>query len=1274
MGKKRLPLICILVILLNVASAAAISFVYQVDEHNRIISYEGSPNNGVCTGAIGTNSCSICPAGVPCSVLGQGGCQDGEYWRTGTYATFNDTFGYGGRFSIIGGEYVQCFLNGVNFQNHYTHNNCGAFGTYDYAGSLLINGNNSFVCRVTGGGSDEDSGIRMARFSHIIARTPGTGTVKVKDKEILLGTIEELISPNIYQATTAWIAEVKSPQPNVMVWTGNKDEYTRKETTDKTDEVWACADTDSNNQCDYQQGGACLSAGGDWYMGYCCGTTFPCGYAPGIRTFNTVYVKSGTGGVLTNVRTTTATGYTATQLEAIYYRNFVSYAYIRTTPATGYTKLNQSIIYIDYNTYSTAMVRVSGTPGTGYTPVKLFEDHSIKAWCGNNSQNEWEWAVANDTGAVHNLSNCPGAILVGTGQQLAQCGTDLVDSVAPFDPSGFLSFSLGTGTRDYYCDEAAESLTECAGNLPPFSGGPYHETGEILDVSGTEYYCASDGDYTTDLDSKDKESCEGAGFNWTGNKCCSEADDPSETYEDPGGSGACWDKEYLHNGEIANDGTAFVYNGTIQGCTSAQSLPCVNPPSGMQRWFTGDNTAADHTGQGGALIGTPVYGTGLVDGAFVFSGTSKLDAQAGGYSSFWGANQDFTIDAWIKPKAQDPVLAARVLFFGRSIACLGGASSCSQGDGISIYHAPRGDLVFTIISSGVNHIASVYDPANHGPSFWDDTWHHVAFTRQGSTMKTYIDGTLIGGNAAYTSAGVASASVPPSVSVGGHGPVGTSPGEYFNGSMDEVEFFTRALSQSEIQAIYAAKSYGKCKSGSGTTGGLPHPNPVCTVFPAGSASGEVFCSNAGEWKHDNSNSNRSILKSVNWTIPSDQLEQDCCSKSSCWTGDEAKGVGGCQLNQTNDGTSLNYFGFRCEDGVWIYRVQRFTPNKQFAGYCATNSQCLVDPAGNPAHNNQPGAYFGTVGNGQKPQCINDKQFYLDNYCENGIWSTRTKQIGLALLDYASTVSPESYRVFCGTYAEALNVPASVQNFVNVNCAVNGSTNSPCVNNFCVAEMGTGVAWGVSLNNRVNVNDPAKGFLLNPQGLAINPNSCDNVNSGNEFKECSGKDGLWYNAELNSLIFIPSGSLEPFSLTEFFLEFISNPLQALQYFVSTRLHNPGVGNKFNFFNNTHTFNKLYAAHDGDKNLFAFFEQSAYIRDEEGVLITSIPQPRDYIGVRYEGITLVNPCYELIQKYDGKAACINATGEVEIVTDVYQQNTASPIKNAWRDLTAKLRPGG
>jgi hypothetical protein len=88
-------------------------------------------------------------------------------------------------------------------------------------------------------------------------------------------------------------------------------------------------------------------------------------------------------------------------------------------------------------------------------------------------------------------------------------------------------------------------------------------------LSSTVYYCASDGDWTKDLDIKDDESCEAAGFSWTGSRCCSEADDTSEYYNDPkfpNATGGCWNKMFVRAGEFAVTDRILNYKGKFFGC------------------------------------------------------------------------------------------------------------------------------------------------------------------------------------------------------------------------------------------------------------------------------------------------------------------------------------------------------------------------------------------------------------------------------------------------------------------------------------------------------------------------------------------------------------------------------------------------------------------------------------------------------------------------------------------------------------------------------------
>ncbi|MBI2134992.1 hypothetical protein HYU09_03300 [Candidatus Woesearchaeota archaeon] len=126
--------------------------------------------------------------------------------------------------------------------------------------------------------------------------------------------------------------------------------------------------------------------------------------------------------------------------------------------------------------------------------------------------------------------------------------------------------------HQYLCNASAGkgSWAECCGS----SGCNSNTDGKRLSSGGsvksgqTTYYCASDSTFTTDLDTKDQASCQGAGLTWTGTLCCSEADDPGEYYVDAAGTkGGCWNKQRVLTGDTApNIGNVANFNGVFYGC------------------------------------------------------------------------------------------------------------------------------------------------------------------------------------------------------------------------------------------------------------------------------------------------------------------------------------------------------------------------------------------------------------------------------------------------------------------------------------------------------------------------------------------------------------------------------------------------------------------------------------------------------------------------------------------------------------------------------------
>lgn len=107
----------------------------------------------------------------------------------------------------------------------------------------------------------------------------------------------------------------------------------------------------------------------------------------------------------------------------------------------------------------------------------------------------------------------------------------------------------------------------------------------------------------------------------------------------------------------------------------------------------------------------------------------------------------------------------------------------------------EGKLLFSIHTSANSYIEYLSDE-----KYNDGKWHHLAFTFDNTAYKVYIDGNLkyskeLSSNGIYYTS--------TSVAIGRDG---TSSGNYFDGAIDDVRIFNRALSQNEIRQVYSSNS------------------------------------------------------------------------------------------------------------------------------------------------------------------------------------------------------------------------------------------------------------------------------------------------------------------------------------------------------------------------------------------------------------------------------------------------------------------------------------
>jgi hypothetical protein len=229
----------------------------------------------------------------------------------------------------------------------------------------------------------------------------------------------------------------------------------------------------------------------------------------------------------------------------------------------------------------------------------------------------------------------------------------------------------------------------------------------------------------------------------------------------------------------------------LGGMTSSSSInvnvtaDCVLPPSGILAWWRADGNADDFFGRydGTLLGGASATGLGKVGTGFWFDGIDDVVEVASAPALNFGANAPMTVELWAYRSGQ-----------GGSMTLLGKRDGCgltSPNYELS-FHADLG-LVF---GGGLeNRVESGADlPLNE--------WAHIVGTFDGTTFHLYRNGDLVG-----TETGVLGPPVSSPLKIGGSGSCNP-----FQGSLDEVAIYNRALSQSEIRSIYASGVVGKCQA------------------------------------------------------------------------------------------------------------------------------------------------------------------------------------------------------------------------------------------------------------------------------------------------------------------------------------------------------------------------------------------------------------------------------------------------------------------------------
>jgi hypothetical protein len=227
-----------------------------------------------------------------------------------------------------------------------------------------------------------------------------------------------------------------------------------------------------------------------------------------------------------------------------------------------------------------------------------------------------------------------------------------------------------------------------------------------------------------------------------------------------------------------------IYNADLTGkCTPTATIA----PPGQVAWLAGDGNANDISGSGnnGTLQNGAGFAVGRVGQGFNFDGIND-------YVSMPRAIQnDFTVEFWVRTMQTGGGEGQWYEGFGLVDGEVGGVTNdfgVSLGNGRILFGTGAPDV--TIRSGMVN----------------DGAWHHVAATRvQGTgTLTLYVDGAQV----ATATAGTQGLTAPPAINIGRL----QTAINYFNGQLDEVSLYSRALTPGEIQSIFGAGIAGKLKA------------------------------------------------------------------------------------------------------------------------------------------------------------------------------------------------------------------------------------------------------------------------------------------------------------------------------------------------------------------------------------------------------------------------------------------------------------------------------
>lgn len=231
---------------------------------------------------------------------------------------------------------------------------------------------------------------------------------------------------------------------------------------------------------------------------------------------------------------------------------------------------------------------------------------------------------------------------------------------------------------------------------------------------------------------------------------------------------------------------------TMAGLVSAQT--CAPVSSDLKAWWQGEGNGLDYAGGYNATIKSGVTNaTGLVGQCFGFDGSVNAYVTAGTAGNL--GTSDFTVEFWLQTTGTN--IMAVMEKWQECDACVAGWAIRVGRNGAGNYPGVIGFEIFG--PPGCS------DYAGLGTTVNDGQWHHVALVRSGVNASMYVDAVMVTN---VTMPSVINVNNTATTQMGRSICACCDGTQSFNGKLDEVAIYSRALSSNEVASIFSAGTNG----------------------------------------------------------------------------------------------------------------------------------------------------------------------------------------------------------------------------------------------------------------------------------------------------------------------------------------------------------------------------------------------------------------------------------------------------------------------------------